>query len=310
MRKIYSSIFTIVLLFTGFYSHAQLTPQPSSTQKITQDLGLGKINLVYSRPNVKGRKIFGGMEPYGTVWRTGANSATVIKFSDEVTMEGKKIPAGEYGLFSIPGENEWTIILNKQPNQWGAYTYKAADDFLRFTVKTEHLAALTETMTLAFNDVTPTACSLQMRWEHSGFNIKISTDIDARVMARIDSAMNTDRKPYYDAVIYYYNNNKDMTKALAWANEMEKDKDFPPCVPKLWKARVLLKKGDKAAAITTAEEGVKLAEVAKSQEYVRLNEEVIAMATFFAIAYGFYKFKVTLFDYVSPFFSFAVCPQV
>lgn len=279
MRKICTCICTALLLFIGLCSEAQLTPQPSSTQTIIQDFGLGKIKLVYSRPNVKGRKIFGGMEPYGTVWRTGANSATVIKFTDDVTMDGHKIPAGEYGLFSIPGENEWTIIINKQPNQWGAYTYKQSDDFIRFTVKTEHLAALTETMTLNFTDVTPTNCNLQMRWEHSGFTIHLTTDIDAKVMARIDSAMKTDKKPYYDALIYYYNNNKDMKQALAWANELEKDKDFPPFVPKLWKARILLRLGDKAAAIATAQQGAKFAADMKTTEYVRLNNEVIAQAS-------------------------------
>jgi hypothetical protein len=149
MKKLSIGICAIIILITAATSQAQLTPQQSSTQTITQGFGLGTINLTYSRPNVKGRKIFGGMEPYGTVWRTGANSATVIKFTDEATIEGKKIPAGEYGLFTIPGENEWTIIISKQPNQWGAYSYKEADDFLRFKVKTEHLTTLTETMTLA-----------------------------------------------------------------------------------------------------------------------------------------------------------------
>src|ERR1700712_2787808 len=146
---------TLFLAFASATTFAQLTPQPSSTETINQGFGLGKITLTYSRPNVKGRKIFGGMEPYGAVWRTGANSATVIKFSDEVIMAGKKIPAGEYGFFSIPGEDEWTIIINKQPNQWGAYSYKESDDFLRFKVKTEHLPALTETMTRAITDVAP-----------------------------------------------------------------------------------------------------------------------------------------------------------
>ncbi len=277
MKKLHICICAILLITTA-KSYSQITPQPSSATTIVQGFGLGKINLTYSRPNVKGRKIFGGMEPYGTVWRTGANSATVIRFTDDVTIEGQKIPAGEYGFFSIPGEKEWTIIFNKQAKQWGAYTYKEADDFLRIKVKTEHPAALTETMTLAFNNVTPTACDLQMRWEHSGFTIRLATDIDAKVMARIDSAMNTDKKPYYEAIIYYYNNNKDMTKALAWANELEKNKAFSPYVPKLWKARVLLKKGDKAGAIATAQEGVKAATKDKSDEYVRLNTEVIEQA--------------------------------
>jgi hypothetical protein len=277
MKKLFTCIITM-MIFTAVNVYAQLTPQPSSTQSVVQDFGLGKISLVYSRPDVRGRKIFGGMEPYGKVWRTGANSATVIKFTDEVSMEGNKIPAGEYGLFSIPGENEWTIILSKQPKQWGAYNYKEADDFLRFKVKTEHLKALTETMTLAFSNVAATTCDLQMMWEHSGFTIHMTTDIDTKVMARIDSAMNTDKKPYYEALIYYYNNNKDMDKALAWATELEKDKNFPPFVPKLWKARILLKKGDKAAAIATAQEGAKMAADMKTDEYVRLNNELIAQA--------------------------------
>jgi hypothetical protein len=277
MKKLFTCIIAMVI-FTAVNVYAQLTPQPSSTQSIVQDFGLGKISLVYSRPDVRGRKIFGGMEPYGAVWRTGANSATVIKFTDEVSMEGNKVPAGEYGLFSIPGEKEWTIILSKQPKQWGAYMYKEADDFLRFKVKTERLGALTETMTLAFTNVTTTSCDLQMMWEHSGFTIHMTTDIDAKVMARIDSAMNTDKKPYYEALIYYYNNNKDMDKALAWATELEKDKNFPPFVPKLWKARILLRKGDKAAAITTAQEGAKMAADMKTDEYVRLNNELIAQA--------------------------------
>ncbi len=277
MKKLVA--FCLVLtLFAASNSYAQLTPQPSSTQTVVQDFGLGKINLSYCRPDVRGRKIFGGMEPYGAVWRTGANSATVIKFSDDVTMAGNKVPAGEYGLFSIPGEDEWTIILSKQSKQWGAYTYKPTDDFLRFKVKTAHLPQLTETMTLAFANVTPTTCDLQMMWEHSGFVIPMTTDIDAKVMARIDSAMGTAKKPYYEALIYYYNNSKDMNKALDWATELEKDKNFPPFVPKLWKARILLKKGDKAAAIATAEEGAKIAADMKTEEYVRLNNEVIAQA--------------------------------
>lgn len=277
MKKL-SAVFFAISLLIGLHTHAQLTPQPSSTQQVIQDFGLGKINLIYSRPDVRGRKIFGGMEPYGVVWRTGANSATEIKFSEDVTMEGHKIPAGEYGLFSIPGEKEWTIIISKKPNQWGAYTYNAADDFIRFKVKTTHLTSLTETMTLAFTNVTTTSCNLQMMWEHSGFVIHMTTDIDTKVMARIDSAMLTDKKPYYEALIYYYNNNKDMNQALAWATELEKDKKFPPFVPKLWKARILLKKGDKAAAIATAKEGARLAAEMKTEEYVRLNNEVIQQA--------------------------------
>lgn len=239
---------------------------------------MGKINLTYSRPNVKGRKIFGQTEPYGKVWRTGANSATSIKFSENVTMDGHAVPAGTYGLFTIPGENEWTVILSKKPNQWGAYSYSDKDDFLRFTVKPETTSAATETFTIVFGDVYPTHAEMYLMWEHTALTIHLTTDIDARVMANIDSAMKTDKKPYYDAIIYYWNNNKDPKVALAWANELEKDTRFPPFVPKLWKARMQLRTGDKAGAIATATAGAEIARKANNDEYVRLNNEVIAEA--------------------------------
>jgi hypothetical protein len=273
-----SILLTAAAVFLAFNSHAQLTPQPSSTQTITQQFGLGTITLTYSRPNVKGRKIFGYVEPYNTVWRTGANSATVITFSDDVTLEGNKVAAGEYGLFSIPGENQWTIILSKKAKQWGAYAYNQADDYLRFTVKPVKLPRPVETFTLAFENMFPTSGDLHLLWENTFLAIHMTCDIDAKVMARIDSAMQTDKKPYYDAVIYYWNNNKDMNKALEWANQMEKIPGMPPMVAKLWKARVLLKKGDKDSAVATAQEGVKAATEAKSDEYVRLNQEVITEA--------------------------------
>ena len=267
-----------VLIVCSINSNAQITPAPSSSQTIVQDFGLGKITLIYSRPDVKGRKIFGYTEPYGSVWRTGANSATIISFTDDVMIEGHKVAAGEYGLFSIPNEDQWTIILSKNSKQWGAYTYKQSDDYLRFTITPKKLQDNVETFTMQFANVFPTSGELHLKWEHTELLIHLTADIDAKVMARIDSAMQTDKKPYYDAVIYYWNNNKDMNKALIWANEIEKIPGMPLMVAKLWKARVQLKKGDKAAATATAQEGVAAAEKDKSDEYIRMNKEVIAEA--------------------------------
>jgi hypothetical protein len=269
----------IAIVFLSFNSYSQITPQPSSSQTITQGFGLGTITLTYCRPNVKGRNIFGYVEPYNKVWRTGANSATVIKFSDDVSIEGHKVAAGEYGLFSIPGEKEWTIILSNKPKQWGAYTYNEKDDYLRFIVKPEKLQKQQETFTMQFANVYPTSGELHLLWENTSLVIHMTCDIDAKVMARIDSAMQTDKKPYYDAVIYYWNNNKDMTKALEWAKQIEKIPGMPLMVAKLWLARVQLKKGDKAAAIATAQEGIKAATDIKNDEYIRLNKEVIAEAS-------------------------------
>src|SRR3954470_21163460 len=113
MKKIF--YFTVMLMACAVFSASGQAriPGSSTTQTISQDFGLGKISITYSRPNVKGRKIFGGLEPYGEVWRTGANSATIITFSEPIKIEGTEVAAGEYGLFTIPGPSEWTVIISK-----------------------------------------------------------------------------------------------------------------------------------------------------------------------------------------------------
>jgi len=279
MKRIYLYLAAMLIVCASQNSYAQLlkTPQLSSTQTIIQDLGLGKITLTYSRPNVKGRKIIGAMEPYGVVWRTGANAATTIKFTDDVTIEGNKVPAGEYGLFSIPDKDEWTIILNKTANQWGAYTYKQSDDFLRFKVKNIIPAELTETLTMQFINVDQTKCELRLRWENSSFSFHISTDVDSKVMANIDDVMNKDKRPYFESALYYYENNKDMVKALEWIRTAEKSDPKSPFY-KVWEARILLKMGNKAEALSTAKDGVKFAKEQNDKEYERLNQAVVDQA--------------------------------
>ncbi|SFS96733.1 Protein of unknown function [Mucilaginibacter polytrichastri] len=281
MKKIYIQLMLFIAVCCSAQVHAQglKMPQASSGQTITQEFGLGSITLTYSRPNVKGRKIFGEgtLQPYGEVWRTGANQATVIKFADDVTIEGNKVPAGEYSLFSIPGKNEWTIILNKTAKQWGAYQYKQADDVVRFTVKPVNVKDLVETFTMQFTNVKPTTCDLTFMWEHTAIIMHLTTDVDTRIMAGIDEAMKGEKKPYFAAAQYYYENNKDLGKALSWMNELEKN-DPKAYYYKVWKARIQLKIGDKAGAITTATQGVALAKADKSDEYTRLNEAVITEA--------------------------------
>lgn len=252
-------------------------PQASTSQTITQNFGLGKITLNYSRPNVKGRKIFGAMEPYGTVWRTGANSATIISFTEPVKIDGKELPAGEYGLFTIPGKSEWTVIFNKGAKQWGSYEYKESDDVLRVKVKPITLKEKVETFTIQFADVYPTSAKLQLMWENTAVNVELTTEIDATVMASIDEAMKGDKKPYFQAAQYYFSNGKDLNKALEWVNAAEAADDKAPWI-KLWKGRIQLKMGDKAGAAKTAEAGLKSATEMKNAEYVRLHTELLKEA--------------------------------
>jgi hypothetical protein len=261
------------------YAQEPRIPEASSTQTIIQDFGLGKVTITYSRPNVKGRKIFGGINPYGEVWRTGANSATTITFSENVIFEGSKVPAGTYALFSIPGEKEWTIILNKTAKQWGAYGYKQEDDLLRVKVKPRAVDEKRETFTMQFANSTTKSTDLYLVWDRTAVPMHLQTDDDAQITANIEKLMQGEvsKRPYFNAIQYFYENDKDLNKAMQWALEAEKLEPNGPWY-KLWKARIQLKMGDKAKAIATAEEGVKIAKASKDDEYVRLNEAVIAQA--------------------------------
>jgi hypothetical protein len=263
-----------VALSTDLQAQGLKMPQASTSQTITQAFGLGKITLNYSRPNVKGRKIFGAMEPYGSVWRTGANSATIISFTEPVKIDGKELAAGEYGLFTIPGKDEWTVIFNKGAKQWGAYEYKESDDALRVKVKASKLKDKVETFTIQFADVYPTAAKLQLMWENTAVSVDLTTEVDATVMASIDEAMKGEKKPYFAAAQYYYSNGKDLNKALEWVNAAEAADGKAPWI-KLWKGRIQLKMGDKAGAATPAASGLQLATEIKNPEYVRLHTELL-----------------------------------
>jgi hypothetical protein len=252
-------------------------PEASSTQTIIQDFGLGKVTITYSRPNVKGRVIFGGINPYGQVWRTGANAATTITFSEKVIVEGHSVPAGTYSLFTIPEKDEWTVILNKTAKQWGAYSYKEADDLLRFKVKPVYLAEKRETFTIQFANQTTKSSDLYLVWDHTAVIIHLETDDDEQITANIDELMKGNVKPYFNAIQYYYDNNKDMNKALAWTLEAEKTEPKGPWY-KLWEARIRLKMGDKSGAIKAAKEGINISKEIKDDEYLRLNQAVLTQA--------------------------------
>src|SRR5215470_2337366 len=131
----HSLLASLIISTTCIEAQNLKIPQPSTQQTIQQDFGLGQITITYSRPNVKGRKIFGETEPYGIVWRTGANAATKLKLTDTIMIEKHQLLPGEYAVFTIPGPNEWTVILNQTAQQWGAYSYDSTKDVLRLKVK-------------------------------------------------------------------------------------------------------------------------------------------------------------------------------
>ena len=251
------------------------TPAPSSTQTIKQELGLGSIELSYSRPNVKGRKIFGDLVPFGKVWRTGANDATTLTFSDEVTIGGTKIPAGKYGLLSIPDADSWTIIITKQLDVTSPAAYKPSEDVVRVKVPTATMKEPLETFSMQFGDVKATSTNLYMLWANTIVALPITTEIDSKISAQIKSVMENDNRPYFGAAMYYMDNGKDLNQALAWFNKAAEQNPAA-----FWvlhqKANCLAKLGKKEEARAAALKSIEIAKAAKNDDYVALNEKLLA----------------------------------
>ncbi len=164
-------------------------PAASPTCTLKQRVGLTDIEVVYSRPGVKNRDIFGGIVPYGQVWRTGANQATKITFSTPVKFNGAEVPAGTYALFTIPGEQEWTVILNKTTNQWGSFRYDEKTDFTRVKATPRTLAIDVETFTINFTDIRDESAVLYLAWDNVLVPVKIEMDVASKVVPQIEAAM-------------------------------------------------------------------------------------------------------------------------
>jgi hypothetical protein len=253
-------------------------PAPSPACTIKQRVGLTDIEVVYSRPSMKGRKIFGadGLVPFDKVWRTGANSATKITFSTPVKLNDADVPAGTYALFTIPGEFAWTIIISKGSGQWGAYQYNEKDDLVRFKAKPAQLAEHIETFTIEFNQLRDESATLELVWDNVAVPIKIERDLTATLVPQIQAVMASEEKnkPYYQAAMFYYDHGQDLEQAKQWVNAAIAQREAHYIV--FLKAKILAKLGDKAGAIAAANRSIELAKAAKDTGYVKMNEDLIA----------------------------------
>ena len=178
MKKIVLPFVFLSFLYLSSVSQQITTPAPSPPQSVKQDFGLSSIGLSYSRPGIKGRKIFGDLVPYGKVWRTGANSATTLTFGDDVIIGGTKIPAGKYGLLTIPGAEEWTIIITKQLDVTSPAAYKQDQDVVRVAAHANELPFPLENFTILFANITSNTCDLQLIWDKTFVSFPIKTEID------------------------------------------------------------------------------------------------------------------------------------
>ncbi len=273
-------LFLTALIFLGFNGMAQIEmPAPSPTFTVSGKIGFSEVSVTYSRPSAKGRTVFGELVPYDQIWRTGANASTKISFSEDVMLEGKLLQAGEYALYTIPGKEEWTIILSNNLELWGSMGYNNDDDALRFTVPAQSVSSHYETFTISFSDFTSNSAYLNFKWEKSKAKFKIENEVDAKVMSQIKDQVidNTpsDAGVYFQAATYYFNTDRDMNDALQFVNASIEGGNERYWVVHL-KAKILAKLGKKMEAKQAAEASMALAEEAGNPDYVRLNEKLIA----------------------------------
>jgi hypothetical protein len=236
-------------------------PRPSPLAKVSQMVGLTEVAVEYSSPAAKGRKIWGGLLPFGELWRTGANAATKITFSKDVVVADKPVPAGTYALFTIPAKESVTVILNKNPNQGGTQQYKQAEDLLRFTARALPTAHR-ERLTFLFSDTTETSTSLDLEWEKLRVVIPIKANTDTQVAANIKSLEDNSWRPYNSAARYLLENKKDYDRAMAL---VERSLSMKEDWFNLWtKSQILAAKGKTPDGCALAQRAKALGEKAEN----------------------------------------------
>jgi len=254
-------------------------PQASPKALVRDRFGLTTVEIEYARPGVKGRKIFGGLVPFGEVWRTGANSATKISFDTDVTFGDAKVAAGSYALFTIPGEREWTVILNRATEQWGSYAYDESQDVARVTARPVTLAEPVESLTLGLAELRDSSAQLTIAWERTHVAVPLRADLVALLVPKIEAAMAADgQKPYLSAAMFYYEHDLDLSKALAWIEAAEAER--PDAVWIVYRKGLILDKaGDTAGALAAARRAAELAATVGGElgaEYSRLSAALVA----------------------------------
>jgi hypothetical protein len=268
---------SFILFFYALSIDAQIvTPQPSPVCKLEQKFGLGSVTIEYSRPSMKNRVVFGDLVPYGKLWRTGANKASKITFTDDVTIEGKLLPKGSYALYTIPGDMSWDVIFYSDADQPGGLpkTYDISKEALKVQAIPELLTTTIETFTIDINDIRNDAANLVIQWENTSVSVRIKTEIDSKIVQNIDKVLaGPSAGDYYSAARYYFDSGKDLNQALSWiqkSNNME---------AQFWKLRleslILAKLERREEAIEVAKKSLAMAAAAGNDDYVKMNNQSI-----------------------------------
>lgn len=268
----------LVAVIASLTAEAQIvTPAPSPGASVSSVVGLTNIKIDYSRPRARGRKIFGAgagfVVPYDALWRTGANTGTRISFSDDVTVEGLKVPKGEYLIFTWPAATEWTISLYKDLTLGGnTADYKKENELGVFKVKSEQLTRAQDTFTVNIDDIAADnkTAKVSIAWENTIVRFNVGVDFDTKVMQAIEANTKVNTDNYYAAAVYYLETGKDLKQAMEWMNKVNPTQFF-----QLYqKARLQKAMGDNAGALATSKLSMEESKKANNADYVRLNEEL------------------------------------
>lgn len=270
-------LFSVFLATYASYSQVKV-PQSSPKGMVEQVVGLTDVTIDYSRPSMKGRRIFGDLVPFGKLWRTGANGNTKISFTDDVTIDGKILKKGTYALFTIPKAESWEIIFYNDVNNWGTpETLEDSKIALKTSVKSELLNKKVETFTIAISNLDNNFAHLELSWENTVVAVKFEVPTQKTAIESIDKALaGPAASDYFSAGQYYFQSNGDLKKALEYVNkalEMSTEKPF-------WYSRqkslIQAKLGDKKGAIESAKISLAAATAAKNNDYVKMNNDSIS----------------------------------
>ena len=275
MKKI---IVVLAIMIANYAIEAQVkTPQASPRCTLTQIVGLTTVEIVYSRPSAKGRDVFNNLVPFGKLWRTGANENTNISFSDDVVIDGKTLPKGKYALYTTPRADSWEIVFYTATDNWGnPETWDETKVALKTTSKSEHLDRFIESFTIGVNNLDNNFAHLELSWENTIVALKFEVPTQKTAMASIDKALaGPIAGDYFSSAQYLFQSNGDLAKALTYVNKaLEINKDKPYYYSRL-KSLIQAKQGDKKGAIETAKISLAASEMAKNQDYVKMNEDSI-----------------------------------
>ncbi len=273
MKNVLLIIFA-AFLSTGMYAQIE-TPQPSPFQKIEQTVGLTDITLKYSRPAMRERTIFGGLVPYGKVWRTGANENTKITFDKPVMIGETELKPGTYAIYTKPNKDNWEVYFYSDANNWGApQKWDDSKVAAKATAEVYPMPMDIQSFTMTFDDVTSDSANLGMLWENTYASVPIKVTTDKEVSANIDRVMNgPGSNDYYASAVYYLEADKDINQAKKWIDKAIDMADKPAFWQYRQQSLIYAKAGDKDGAIKAAKKSMELAKKAGNADYIALNEK-------------------------------------